>query len=66
VARPSPQGRLVALGVAEPTARALIEQHEARVVDALDAVDTLQARPTGPLARRRRRTTGSSPTLSSR
>jgi hypothetical protein len=41
-ARPSPQGRLVALGVAEPTARSLIEQHgEARVVDALDAVDTL-------------------------
>jgi hypothetical protein len=39
---PSPQQRLVALGVAEPTARALIEQHgQARVVDALDAVDTL-------------------------
>jgi hypothetical protein len=38
----SPQQRLVALGVAEPTARALIEQHgRARVVDALDAVDTL-------------------------
>jgi hypothetical protein len=38
----SPQQRLVALGVAEPTARALIEQHgQARVVDALDAVDTL-------------------------
>jgi hypothetical protein len=33
---------LVALGVAEPTARTLIEQHgQARVVDALDAVDTL-------------------------
>ncbi|MFA9432847.1 hypothetical protein [Egicoccus sp. AB-alg2] len=32
----------MALGVAEPTARALIEQHgQARVVDALDAVDTL-------------------------
>jgi hypothetical protein len=39
---PSPQQRLVALGVAEPTARALIEQHgQARVIDALDAVDTL-------------------------
>jgi hypothetical protein len=39
---PSPQQRLVALGVAEPTARALLEQHgQARVVDALDAVDTL-------------------------
>jgi hypothetical protein len=39
---PSPQQRLVALGVAEPTARALIEQHDqARMVDALDAVDTL-------------------------
>jgi hypothetical protein len=38
----TPRERLVALGVAEPTARALIEQHgEARVVDALDAVDTL-------------------------
>jgi hypothetical protein len=38
----SPQQRLVALGVAEPTARALIEQHgQARVVDALDAVDTM-------------------------
>lgn len=38
----SPQQRLVALGVAEPTARALIEQHgQARVIDALDAVDTL-------------------------
>jgi hypothetical protein len=32
----------VELGVGEPTARALIEQHgQARVVDALDAVDTL-------------------------
>jgi hypothetical protein len=39
---PSPRQRLVALGVTEPTARALIEQHgQARVVDALDAVDTL-------------------------
>jgi hypothetical protein len=39
---PTPRERLVALGVAEPTARALIEQHgQARVVDALDAVDTL-------------------------
>ena len=39
---PSPQQRLVALGVAEPTARALIGQHGVdRVVDALDAVDTL-------------------------
>jgi hypothetical protein len=39
---PTPRERLVALGVAEPTARALIEQHgRARVVDALDAVDTL-------------------------
>jgi hypothetical protein len=39
---PSPRQRLVALGVAEPTARALIEQHgQARVIDALDAVDTL-------------------------
>jgi hypothetical protein len=38
----SPRERLVAVGVAEPTARALIEQHgRARVVDALDAVDTL-------------------------
>jgi hypothetical protein len=38
----SPQQRLAALGVAEPTARALIEQHgQARVIDALDAVDTL-------------------------
>jgi hypothetical protein len=33
---------VVALGIAEPTARALIEQHgQPRVVDALDAVDTL-------------------------
>jgi hypothetical protein len=38
----SPHERLVALGVAEPTARALIVQHgRARVVDALDALDTL-------------------------
>jgi hypothetical protein len=37
----TPRERLVALGVAEPTARALLEQHgQARVVDALDAVDT--------------------------
>jgi hypothetical protein len=42
VKSPSPQQRLVALGVAEPTARALLYQHGwARVVDALDAVDTL-------------------------
>jgi hypothetical protein len=39
---PTPRERLVALGVADPTARALLEQHgEARVVDALDAVDTM-------------------------
>ena len=39
---PTPRERLVALGVAEPTALALIEQHGVdRVVDALDAVDTL-------------------------
>jgi hypothetical protein len=39
---PSPRERLVALGVAEPTARALVKRYEpARVVDALDAVDTL-------------------------
>jgi hypothetical protein len=38
----TPHERLVALGVAEPTAPSLIEQHgQARVVDALDAVDTL-------------------------
>jgi hypothetical protein len=38
----TPQQRLVALGVVEPTARALLEQHgRARVVDALDAVETL-------------------------
>jgi hypothetical protein len=38
----SPQERLVALGVAEPTARALVKRYaRERVVDALDAVDTL-------------------------
>jgi hypothetical protein len=38
----SPQERLVALGVAEPTARALVQRYSReRVVDALDAVDTL-------------------------
>ena len=37
-----PQERLVALGVAPPTARALVDQYGTRrVVDALDAVDTL-------------------------
>lgn len=38
----SPRERLVKLGVAEPTARELIEEHgQARVVGALDAVETL-------------------------
>ena len=38
----TPQARLVALGVAEPTARALEQRYGTdRVVDALDAVDTL-------------------------
>lgn len=42
VKTPTPRELLVALGVAEPTARALIEQHGIdRVVDALDAVDML-------------------------
>lgn len=39
---PTPRERLVALGVAEPTARALEKQYgRERVTDALDAVDTL-------------------------